>query len=175
MQLPRICSALFSSIFPRRARGDWGYSALLWQQTFRATITDPAEWPRSLATLYIQCHILTLAAVLQHEVNYRPITIMTCRPESSLNRAVCLNVTALCLSIHSTFTSRWIIRSQCVSLPRLLFLLCQAGELPGLSLRFDSFCFEHLEANIREYKILQTQRGSLSLAFSNCAETVSWG
>ena len=75
-----------------------------------------------------------------------------------------LNVKALCLSLLPlpAFTSGWIIRSQCVSLPRLLFLLCQAGALPGLSLRFVNFCLVHLETNIREHtklKTAQTQGG----------------
>lgn len=85
-----------------------------------------------------------------------------------------LNVKALCLSLLPlpAFTSGWIIRSQCVSLPRLLFLLCQAGALPGLSLRFVNFCLVHLETNIREHtklKTAQTQKGGgfSSLSFSN--------
>ncbi len=51
MQLPMICSALFSSIFPLGARGDRSYTALLWQQTLIATIKDPAEWHWLRATL----------------------------------------------------------------------------------------------------------------------------
>lgn len=74
---------------------------------------------------------------------------------------VLLNVNALCLSLlsFSAFTSGWIIRSQCVSLHRLLFLLCQAGALPGLSLRFVNFCLVHLETNITEYIKWKTALG----------------
>lgn len=77
-----------------------------------------------------------------------------------------LNVKALYLPLlsFSAFTSGWIIRSQCVSLPRLLFLLCQAGTLPGLSLRFVNVCFVHLETNIREHtkwNTAQTRKGGV--------------
>lgn len=63
-----------------------------------------------------------------------------------------LNVIVFCLPplSFSAFNSGWIITSQCVSLPRLLFLLCQPGALPSLSLRFVNFCLVHLETNIRE-------------------------
>lgn len=64
MQLPVICSALFSSIFPLGEWGDWSYTALLWQQ---ALITGSSRVPPAIRHL-IQCHIPTLpAAVLQHK------------------------------------------------------------------------------------------------------------
>lgn len=82
---------------------------------------------------------------------------------------VLLNVRVLCFSLlfFSAFISGWIIRSQCVSLSRLLFLLCQAGALPGLSLRFVDFCLVHLETNIREYIEGKTVPGFSLLPFSN--------
>lgn len=89
---------------------------------------------------------------------------------------VLLNVRVLCFSLlfFSAFISGWIIRSQCVSLSRLLFLLCQAGALPGLSLRFVDFCLVHLETNIREYIEGKTVPGFSLLPFSIFLSRGQW-
>lgn len=65
------------------------------------------------------------------------------------------------MSEHSAFLSPFLSlplllaessdHSVCLPSQVTVFLLRQAGTVPGLSLRFVNFCLVHLETNRREY------------------------
>lgn len=180
MQLPMVCSALFSSIFPeKKAQGDWGCAALLWQQTLITALIYPAL---ALSHFFIQCHIPTLAAVLQREVigQYLLIPYVTRWPASSLT------VLYVWMSKPLPFSSRflclnfWLNHQITVCLPSQVTVSAVSGWHTAWSFPkvFFNFCLVHLETNIREYIKCTTapaERGFSSLSFIHFPKNMSWG